>query len=155
MYVCVGSYHGFSVAPHTAKRSLTFCTHWPSSPFTGGVEEGISIMTFSRTQRPVTNNQWEDGWRQSNRARAYTDYESCSHRHSTGQGACQNQWAELEWWGHLKSSVCIGMIMNTTYWAAVHLHMSWGTVQFSSVPQSCLTLFHSMGHSRPGLPVHH
>ena len=62
VYVCVGAYHGFSVAPHTAKRSLTFCTHWPSSPFTGGVEEGISIMTFSRTQRPVTNNQWEDGW---------------------------------------------------------------------------------------------
>ena len=46
---------------------------------------------FSRTQRPVTNNQWEDGWRQSNRAQAYTDYKSCSHRHSTGQGACQNQ----------------------------------------------------------------
>ena len=131
------------------------CTHWPSSPFTGGVEEGISIMAFSSTQRPVTNNHWEDGWSQSNRAWAHTDYESCSHRHSTGQGACQNQWAELEWWGHLKSSGCIGMIMKTTYWAAVHLPMFWGIFQLSSVAQSCLTLFYPMGRSTTGLPVHH
>ena len=54
VYVCVVSYHGFSVAPHMAKRSLTFCTHWPSSPFTGGVEEGISIMTSLEH-----NDQWQ------------------------------------------------------------------------------------------------
>ena len=28
-------------------------------------------------------------------------------------------------------------------------------IQFSSVPQSCLTLCNSMNHSMPGLPVHH
>ena len=28
-------------------------------------------------------------------------------------------------------------------------------VQFSSVPQSCLTLYHPMNRSTPGLPVHH
>ena len=30
-----------------------------------------------------------------------------------------------------------------------------GSVQFSSVPQSCLTLCDSMNRSTPGLPVHH
>ena len=30
-----------------------------------------------------------------------------------------------------------------------------GSVQFSSVAQSCLTLCDSMNHSTPGLPVHH
>ena len=29
------------------------------------------------------------------------------------------------------------------------------TVQFSSVAQSCLTLWEPMNHSTPGLPVHH
>ena len=29
------------------------------------------------------------------------------------------------------------------------------SVQFSSVAQSCLTLFNPMNHSTPGLPVHH
>ena len=29
------------------------------------------------------------------------------------------------------------------------------SVQFSSVAQLCLTLFNSMNHSTPGLPVHH
>ena len=29
-----------------------------------------------------------------------------------------------------------------------------GSVQFSSVPQSCLTLCDPMNHSMPGLPVH-
>ena len=29
------------------------------------------------------------------------------------------------------------------------------SVQFSSVTQSCLTLCDPMGHSTPGLPVHH
>ena len=30
-----------------------------------------------------------------------------------------------------------------------------GSVQFSSVAQSCLTLCDPMNHSTPGLPVHH
>ena len=30
-----------------------------------------------------------------------------------------------------------------------------GSVQFSSVAQSCLTLCHPMNRSTPGLPVHH
>ena len=30
-----------------------------------------------------------------------------------------------------------------------------GSVQFSSVAQSCLTLCDPMNHSMPGLPVHH
>ena len=29
------------------------------------------------------------------------------------------------------------------------------SVQFSSVAQSCPTLWHPMNHSTPGLPVHH
>ena len=32
---------------------------------------------------------------------------------------------------------------------------SFGSVQFSSVPQSCLTLCDPMSHSMPGFPVHH
>ena len=31
----------------------------------------------------------------------------------------------------------------------------WGSVQFSSVTQSCPTLCNPMNHSTPGLPVHH
>ena len=31
----------------------------------------------------------------------------------------------------------------------------WATIQFSSVPQSCPTLCHSMDCSTPGLPVNH
>ena len=31
----------------------------------------------------------------------------------------------------------------------------WGSVQFSSVTQSCLTLCDPMNHSTPGFPVHH
>ena len=34
----------------------------------------------------------------------------------------------------------------------LHLH---GSVQFSSVTQSCLTLCDPMNRSTPGLPVHH
>ena len=30
-----------------------------------------------------------------------------------------------------------------------------GSVQFSSVAQSCLTIYDPMNHSMPGLPVHH
>ena len=35
-----------------------------------------------------------------------------------------------------------------------HIRFS-ASVQFSSVTQSCLTLFDSMNRSTPGLPVHH
>ena len=31
----------------------------------------------------------------------------------------------------------------------------WYSIQFSSVPQLCLTLCEPMNHSTPGLPVHH
>ena len=37
-----------------------------------------------------------------------------------------------------------------------HFNLPWWiSVQFSSVAQSCLTLFEPMNHSTPGLPVHH
>ena len=35
------------------------------------------------------------------------------------------------------------------------LLISFRSNQFSSVTQSCLTLCHSINHSKPGLPVHH
>ena len=35
------------------------------------------------------------------------------------------------------------------------LEMRVSSVQFSSVTQSCLTLYDPMNHSTPGLPVHH
>ena len=35
------------------------------------------------------------------------------------------------------------------------LNIAHYSVQFSSVTQSCLTLFDPMNHSTPGLPVHH
>ena len=34
-------------------------------------------------------------------------------------------------------------------------NISFNSVQFSSVAQSCLTLCDPMNHSTPGLPVHH
>ena len=34
-------------------------------------------------------------------------------------------------------------------------YRSISSVQFSSVTQSCPTLFDPMNHSKPGLPVHH
>ena len=34
-------------------------------------------------------------------------------------------------------------------------NLSFSSVQFSSVAQSCLTLCNPMNHSTPGLPVHH
>ena len=39
--------------------------------------------------------------------------------------------------------------------ATFTLHNSLNSVQFSSVPQSCPTLWDPMNHSMPGLPVHH
>ena len=33
--------------------------------------------------------------------------------------------------------------------------LQFRSVQFSSVAQSCTTLFDPMNHSTPGLPVHH
>ena len=35
------------------------------------------------------------------------------------------------------------------------LSICTGSVQFSSVPQSCLTLCDPMDYSTPGLPIHH
>ena len=37
----------------------------------------------------------------------------------------------------------------------LNIKLSFSSVQFSSVAQSCLTLFDHMNRSRPGLPVHH
>ena len=37
----------------------------------------------------------------------------------------------------------------------IFLEVRKGSVQFSSVAQSCLTLCNPMNHSTPGLPVHH
>ena len=39
--------------------------------------------------------------------------------------------------------------------AAAATQLQYGSVQFSSVAQSCLTLCDPMNHSMPGLPVHH
>ena len=39
-----------------------------------------------------------------------------------------------------------------SFWARSY---SRGSVQFSSVTQSCPTLYNPMNHSTPGLPVHH
>ena len=33
--------------------------------------------------------------------------------------------------------------------------LSWQSIQFSLVAQSCLTLYNSLNRSTPGLPVHH
>ena len=35
------------------------------------------------------------------------------------------------------------------------IYFHYSSVEFSSVPQSCLTLCNPMNHSTPGLPVHH
>ena len=40
-------------------------------------------------------------------------------------------------------------------WASISFSTSMASVQFSSVAQSCPTLFDPMNHSTPGLPVHH
>ena len=37
----------------------------------------------------------------------------------------------------------------------LNIKLSFSSVQFSSVAQSCLTLYDHMNRSRPGLPVHH
>ena len=43
--------------------------------------------------------------------------------------------------------------------SSVHIHLGcfhvFSSVQFSSVAQSCPTLYDPMNHSMPGLPVHH
>ena len=65
----------------------------------------------------------------------------------------------LYWWKHNKDEICNNhnikgrcrAIQEQTfvnYWKYVD-------IQFSSVPQSCLTFCDSMDHSTPGLPVHH
>ena len=47
---------------------------------------------------------------------------------------------------------CLGNPVDRgVWWASVH----WGSVQFSSVAQSCPTLCNPMNHSTPGLAVHH
>ena len=33
--------------------------------------------------------------------------------------------------------------------------LNYASVQFSSIAQSCMTLYYPMNHSMPGLPVHH
>ena len=40
-------------------------------------------------------------------------------------------------------------------WSKLEQREQQGTVQFSSVAQSCLTLCDPMDHSTPGFPVHH
>ena len=37
----------------------------------------------------------------------------------------------------------------------LYFNASWASVQFSSVTQSCLTLYNPINCSTPGLPVHH
>ena len=37
----------------------------------------------------------------------------------------------------------------------INILYKFGSVQFSSAAQSCLTLCDPMNHSMPGLPVHH
>ena len=40
-------------------------------------------------------------------------------------------------------------------WKLRHREVKWVCPRFSSVAQSCLTLYNPMNHSMPGLPVHH
>ena len=51
----------------------------------------------------------------------------------------------------------IGVIKQPAGARSVPCHdlLTYGSVQFSSVAQSCLTLCDPMNHSSPGLPVHH
>ena len=45
-------------------------------------------------------------------------------------------------------------LMGKSNWSLVKV-AQFSSVQFSSIPQSCLTLCDPMNHSTPGLPVHH
>ena len=54
------------------------------------------------------------------------------------------EWKPLE--GRKLASLLLYLLMHV---------QTLGSVQFSSVAQSCLTLCDPMNHSRPGLPVHH
>ena len=45
------------------------------------------------------------------------------------------------------------LFQKETFWAPWAPY--YGSVQFTSVTQSCLTLCEPMNHSMPGLPVHH
>ena len=45
--------------------------------------------------------------------------------------------------------------MNFFFFFCKGLELFWPLVQFSSVTQSCLTLWDPMNRSTPGLPVHH
>ena len=51
----------------------------------------------------------------------------------------------------------IGVIKQPAGARSVPCHdlLTYGSVQFSSVAQSCPTLCDPMNHSTPGLPVHH
>ena len=51
----------------------------------------------------------------------------------------------------LTSPAFAGFFTTSTTWKAQGI----GSVLFSSVPQSCLTLCNPMNRSTPGLPVHH
>ena len=56
---------------------------------------------------------------------------------------------------------CIGgqILYHRATGEASHIFLTWykltGSVQFSSITQSCPTLCDPMNHSTPGLPVHH
>ena len=51
--------------------------------------------------------------------------------------------------------LCASMNCSTRGFPVLSLSTSISSVQFSSVAQSCPTLFDPMNHSMPGLPVHH
>ena len=57
-------------------------------------------------------------------------------------------------WG-LKESDMTERLIHTILTAAGGWRPQGGSVQFSSVAQSCLTLCNFMNRSTPGLPVHH
>ena len=71
---------------------------------------------------------------------------------------CFTIWVTREVKASINSFVCILMLMCLRRFPGskgMHKYLWFYSVQFSSVPQSCLTLCDLMNHSTPGLPVHH
>ena len=57
-------------------------------------------------------------------------------------------------WRIIALQWCVGF--HNTTWLSCKLKLGYfGSVQFSSVAQLCLTLYNPMDHGMPGFPVHH
>ena len=76
-------------------------------------------------------------------------------------GECHGQRSLVQYspWGHKKSDMTkqltlLLLLLLLLIWLIIY-DMIDGSFQFSSVAQSCPTLWDPMNHSMPGLPVHH